>query len=96
MQCVYRFLIQRHMAGLSIFGIAGSDSIGDTQALLPPADLFGLFQSQTHIVYVTGDADAINIDNDGSSMQSMVRVRRVPRGDGSYWVLAERIEPSRS
>ena len=65
--------VQRHMVGLSILGIAGSDPIGDTQAPLPPGDLFGLFQSQTHIVYVTGDADTINIDNDGSSMQSMLR-----------------------
>jgi hypothetical protein len=73
MQCVFRFLVQRRMAGLSIFGIAGSDPIGDTQAPLPPADRFGLFQSQTHIVYVTGDADTISIDNDGSSMHSMLR-----------------------
>ena len=32
--------------------------------------------------HVTGDADTINIDNAGSGMQSMLRVRRVHRGDG--------------
>ena len=49
---------------------AGSDSIGNDQAVLPPADLLQLFQS-TRLVYVTGTADTWNMENDVGSRQSM-------------------------
>ena len=49
---------------------AGSDSIGNDQAILPPADLLQLFQS-VRLVYVTGTADSWNIENDIGSRQSM-------------------------
>jgi hypothetical protein len=49
---------------------AGSDPIGDGQAVLPPADFFQLFQS-ARLVYVTGTADSWNIENDVGSRQSM-------------------------
>jgi pimeloyl-ACP methyl ester carboxylesterase len=50
---------------------AGSDPIGDGQAVLPPADLFQLFQSASRLAYVTGTADTWNIENDVGSRQSM-------------------------
>jgi pimeloyl-ACP methyl ester carboxylesterase len=49
---------------------AGSDPIGNGQAILPQADLLQLFQS-TRLVYVTGTADTWNFENDVGSRQSM-------------------------
>jgi pimeloyl-ACP methyl ester carboxylesterase len=51
---------------------AGSDPIGDAQAPLPPAELFSRFQEMTRIVYITGQNDAINVDKDAASRQSML------------------------
>src|SRR4029077_12118401 len=50
---------------------AGSDPIGDTEALLPPDDLFAQFQNSTRLVYVTGSADSPNIQLDSVSRDSM-------------------------
>ena len=49
----------------------GSDPIGDQQAPLPSAELFKRFQESTRVVYLTGATDAINIEQDAGSMQSM-------------------------
>lgn len=65
---------------------AGSDPIGGEQGIyLPPADLFQKFQ-ETRLVYVTGDNDELNRDDDLISRQSMkdwcvfsVEVTRAPR-----------------
>jgi pimeloyl-ACP methyl ester carboxylesterase len=51
--------------------IAGSDPIGDLQAPLPPEDLFRQFQSATRLVYLTGAHDAINLEQDAGSRQSL-------------------------
>jgi dienelactone hydrolase len=51
---------------------AGSDPIGDAQAPLPPAELFSRFQEMTRIVYITGQNDAVNVDKDAASRQSML------------------------
>ena len=50
---------------------AGSDPIGDKEALLPPDDLFAQFQSSTRLAYVTGSQDSWNIQNDMLSRSSM-------------------------
>jgi hypothetical protein len=50
---------------------AGSDTIGDEQALMPPDDLFQRFQSMTRLAYVTGSYDSWNIEHDVSSRHSM-------------------------
>jgi hypothetical protein len=50
---------------------AGSDPIGDKEALLPPDDLFARFQSSTRLEYVTGSQDSWNIQNDMLSRSSM-------------------------
>jgi pimeloyl-ACP methyl ester carboxylesterase len=50
---------------------AGSDPIGDTQAPLPPADLFRQFQTASRLVYLTGRDDFTNLDHDAASVQSM-------------------------
>jgi hypothetical protein len=50
---------------------AGSDPIGDTQALLPPDDLFAQFQNSTRLVYVTGSEDSGSIQLDLASRNSM-------------------------
>jgi hypothetical protein len=50
---------------------AGSDPIGDKQALLPPDDLFAQFQGSTRLAYVTGSQDSWNIQNDMLSRSSM-------------------------
>lgn len=49
---------------------AGSDPIGDSQIPIPPEDLFLQFQ-QTHLVYVTGEGDALQLNSDLASMRSM-------------------------
>lgn len=50
---------------------AGSDPIGDSDAPLPPADLFRRFQEFSHLVYVTGDNDTKNTSFDHASMRSL-------------------------
>ncbi len=50
---------------------AGSDPIGDAQAPLPPAELFRTFQQSTRLMYVTGNDDDINIEQDAESRLSM-------------------------
>jgi hypothetical protein len=52
---------------------AGSDPIGNDQALIPPDDLFERFQSSTHLAYVTGSHDSWNIEHDAGSRDSMAR-----------------------
>jgi hypothetical protein len=49
---------------------AGSDPIGDSQIPIPPKDLFLQFQG-THLVYVTGEGDTSQLNEDLSSMHSM-------------------------
>ena len=49
---------------------AGADPLGGTDPL-PPRDLFLRFQSSSHLVYVTGDGDAVNLQTDASSSESM-------------------------
>ncbi|HWJ36700.1 MAG TPA: hypothetical protein VNR70_15645 [Steroidobacteraceae bacterium] len=51
---------------------AGSDPIGDAQAPLPPPELFSRFQEMTRIVYISGQNDAVNVDKDASSSQSLL------------------------
>jgi poly(3-hydroxybutyrate) depolymerase len=51
---------------------AGSDPIGDAQAPLPPPELFSRFQEMTRIVYFSGQNDAVNVDKDSASSQSML------------------------
>ncbi len=50
---------------------AGSDPIGNAQTPLPPRDLFLRFQSDTHLVYVTGDEDLGHLGMAAVSMHSM-------------------------
>ena len=50
---------------------AGSDPIGDNQALLPPDDLFAKFQTSSRLVYITGLEDDWNIHHDMVSRDSM-------------------------
>jgi hypothetical protein len=50
---------------------AGSDPInGQSGMFMPPADLFHQFQ-RTRLVYITGDADEGNLEQDGVSQESM-------------------------
>lgn len=49
---------------------AGSDTIGNAQVPLPPADLFHQFQA-TRIVYLTGGRDAEHLDQDAKSRHSL-------------------------
>jgi hypothetical protein len=49
---------------------AGSDPIGDSQIPIPPKDLFLQFQN-THLVYVTGEGDTSQLNEDLASMHSM-------------------------
>ena len=50
---------------------AGSDSIGDREAILPPADLFAQFQNSSRLVYVTGSEDSWNVQHDMASQASL-------------------------
>jgi dienelactone hydrolase len=50
---------------------AGSDPIGEGEALLPPDELFATFQSSSRLVYVTGSEDNWNIQHDMASRDSM-------------------------
>ena len=52
---------------------AGSDPIGENGASLPPRDLFDRFVSQSHLVYVTGDQDMVNLNADSDSLSAMSR-----------------------
>jgi hypothetical protein len=49
---------------------AGSDVIGDSKIPIPPRDLFLQFQS-THLVYVTGEGDTLQLNDDLASMRSL-------------------------
>src|SRR5882724_7922292 len=51
---------------------AGSDPIGDAQVPLPPPELFSRFQEMTRIVYISGQNDAVNVDKDAASTQSLL------------------------
>jgi dienelactone hydrolase len=51
---------------------AGSDPIGERQAILPPDDLLSQFQSSSRIVFVTGTKDSSNMDLDRVSRNSMI------------------------
>jgi pimeloyl-ACP methyl ester carboxylesterase len=50
---------------------AGSDPIGTPQVPLPPQDLFILFQSQTQVVYITGERDSDHLADDALSIRSL-------------------------
>jgi pimeloyl-ACP methyl ester carboxylesterase len=50
---------------------AGSDPIGTSQLSLPPRELFALFQSQTRLVYITGERDAEHLADDAQSVRSL-------------------------
>jgi dienelactone hydrolase len=52
---------------------AGSDPIGATPDILPPADLFARFQVSTRVVFVTGALDTSARASDASSAESMAR-----------------------
>ena len=49
---------------------AGADPLGGVYPL-PSRDLFQRFQSSSHLVYVTGERDTVNLDTDATSSQSM-------------------------
>jgi predicted esterase len=51
---------------------AGSDPIGDAQVPLPSPELFSRFQEMTRIVYISGQDDAVNVDKDAASTESML------------------------
>lgn len=50
---------------------AGSDPIGNGEALLPSQELFERFQTSTRLVFVTGSVDDWNIEHDFASRQSL-------------------------
>jgi dienelactone hydrolase len=50
---------------------AGSDPVGEGEAILPPDELFAMFQSSSRLVYVTGSEDNWNIQHDMASRDSM-------------------------
>jgi predicted esterase len=50
---------------------SGSDVIGTLVEPLPPAPLFRQFQTGTRLVYVTGDHDAANLEQENRSRSSM-------------------------
>jgi pimeloyl-ACP methyl ester carboxylesterase len=50
---------------------AGSDPIGNGEALLPSRELFERFQTSSRLVFVTGTVDDWNIEHDFASRQSM-------------------------
>lgn len=52
---------------------AGSDPIGTPEVPLPPRDLFALFQSQTRLVYITGERDLVHLADDAVSIRSLHR-----------------------
>jgi predicted esterase len=50
---------------------AGSDPIGTPQVPLPPQELLALFQSQTRLVYITGERDPEHLADDAQSIRSL-------------------------
>jgi pimeloyl-ACP methyl ester carboxylesterase len=54
-----------------VFLNAGSDPIGDAQTAMPPPELFSRFQEMTRIVYISGQNDAVNVEKDAASEQSL-------------------------
>jgi pimeloyl-ACP methyl ester carboxylesterase len=50
---------------------AGSDPIGTGEPALPARELFQRFQSDTRLVYVTGERDTLHLDMDAASVESM-------------------------
>jgi dienelactone hydrolase len=52
---------------------AGSDPIGDSQTPLPPEALFRIFQTSSRLLYFTGQDDAVNLEKDSASSQSLRR-----------------------
>ena len=50
---------------------AGSDPIGTPQLPLPSRDLLALFQSQTRLVFITGERDAEHLADDAVSIRSL-------------------------
>src|SRR5258707_5441759 len=51
---------------------AGSDPIGDAQTPFPPPELFSRFLEMTRIVYISGQNDAVNVEKDAASEQSLL------------------------
>jgi predicted esterase len=51
--------------------MAGADPVGEATVSPPPRDLFSRFQSETRLVYLTGEADTISLSADGDSIRSM-------------------------
>jgi predicted esterase len=52
---------------------AGSDSIGNADLPLPPAELFRQFQDSMRLVYVTGERDDAHLVDDTHSRQSLAK-----------------------
>lgn len=50
---------------------AGSDPIGTPEVPLPPRELLALFQSQTTVVYLTGERDPEHLADDAQSIRSL-------------------------
>jgi predicted esterase len=52
---------------------AGSDAIDDNNLSLPPEPLLHLFQRRSHLVYLTGERDNVNLALDRASLISMAK-----------------------
>ncbi|HEY2590355.1 MAG TPA: hypothetical protein VGI35_02085, partial [Steroidobacteraceae bacterium] len=50
---------------------AGADPVGNSRYPFPVRDLFLRFQSSSHLIYVTGARDTVNLGTDAASSQSM-------------------------
>lgn len=50
---------------------AGSDPIGSAEISLPPRPLFTRFQTESRLVYLTGEHDTVNHNMDRASLRSM-------------------------
>ena len=50
---------------------AGSDELGNDTIPAPPRELLYQFQAATHLAYVTGDEDNVNLDKDAASRGAM-------------------------
>ena len=50
---------------------AGSDRIGESDLPLPPDELLKRFREESRLVFVTGEADSINVRMDGDTMRSL-------------------------
>jgi len=53
---------------------AGSDRVGDGDLPLPPRELMLRFQAESHLVFATGEQDAINLGLDRDTMTSLSEV----------------------